>query len=439
MLAVAQWLANNLFGQPAFLIGLIVLVGLLVQKKTASQVISGTLKAVVGFLIIGTGAGAIVNSLLVFQPMWAEVFGLQQQALSNFMGFETFSQKYGGAVALVMTFGFLINVLLARFTRFKYIYLTGHMMFWTTAIWMGVVLDSLGSGTTVNTWGLIAFFSVFMGLYWTLQPALTQPFMRKVTGGDDIALGHTSASVAVLGALAGQMFGNKEQDAESLQLPKGLDFLKDSNVVIALLMGILYVIGAAIVGARSTPAALELVKKAGQNSFILYSLQEAFKFAGGIAVVLFGVRLLIGEIVPAFRGIATKIVPDARPALDCPVVYPYAPTASIVGFLGAFVASLVWLVVLGKTVGYVFVPTMIVLFFHAATAGVFGNATGGLRGAFLGGVITATVVAWGQWLMVTRLLPTTIPDTAMWAADSDMFLLGPLVKLLGGVLRFLFV
>ncbi|MFZ5817164.1 MAG: PTS ascorbate transporter subunit IIC [Bacillota bacterium] len=439
MVAIAQWLANNLFGQPAILIGLIVMLGLFLQQKSSSQVVSGTLKAIVGFLIINIGAGAIVNALLVFQPMWAEVFGLKQQALNNFMGFEAFNGKYGGAVALIMTFGFLINVLLARFTPFKYIYLTGHMMFWTTAIFIGVVLDTVGATAQVNTWGLIGFFSVLMGLYWTLQPALTQPYMRRITGGDEIALGHTAASVALLGGLAGQFLGNKERDAESLQLPKGLDFLKDSNVVISLLMGSLYVIGAILVSMRGTPEAQELVARSGNNSFIIYSLIEAFKFAAGIAVVLFGVRLLIGEIVPAFRGIATKIVPNAKPALDCPVVYPYAPTASIIGFLGAFVAALVWLVVLGKTVGYVFVPTMIVLFFHAATAGVFGNATGGVRGAFLGGVITATVVAWGQWLMVTSLISSTIPDTAMWAADSDMFILGPLVKLLGSIFKFLFV
>ncbi|HYF94166.1 MAG TPA: PTS ascorbate transporter subunit IIC [Symbiobacteriaceae bacterium] len=439
MFAFAQWLANNIFGQPAILIGFIVLVGLLVQKKNSNQVISGTLKAIVGFLIINIGAGAIVNALNVFQPMWAEVFGLQQQSLTNFMGFDKFNSQYGGAVALIMTFGFLINVLLARFTPFKYIYLTGHMMFWTTAIFVGIVLDSVGATATVNSWALIAFFSVLMGLYWTLQPALTQRYMRRITDSDEIALGHTAASVAFLAAVVGGVVGNKEQDSESLKLPKGLDFLKDSNVVISLLMGLLYMIGAVIVGAKDTPAAQALVKQAGSNSFVLYALLQAFNFAAGIAVVLFGVRLLIGEIVPAFRGIATKIVPNARPALDCPVVFPYAPTASILGFLGAFVAALVWLIVLGKTVGYVFVPTMIVLFFHAATAGVFGNATGGARGAFIGGIITATVVAWGQWLMVTALLQSTIPDTAMWAGDSDMFILGPVVKLLGNLFKFLFV
>lgn len=77
-------------------------------------------------------------------------------------------------------------------------------------------------------------------------------------------------------------------------------------------------------------------------------------------------------------------------------------------------ASLIWLVILGNTVGYVFVPTMIAIFFHAGTAGVFGNKTGGIRGALFAGVITATIIAIGQYVMVTFLAPTTVPDVVMW-------------------------
>src|SRR5699024_10629654 len=147
---------------------------------------------------------------------------------------------------------------------------------------------------------------------------------------------------------------------------------------------------------RDTAGAQELVASAGDQNFVVYALIQSFTFTAGIAVVLTGVRMFIGEMVPAFKGIATKIVPGAKPALDAPIVFPYATNAVILGFLGAFIGGLVWLVVLGNAVGYVFVPTMIVLFFHGATAGVFGNATGGARGAVIGGFITAAVAAWGQ-------------------------------------------
>ena len=425
-----QWLASNLFGTPAIMLGIIVLVGLLLQKKSASQLIGGTLKAVIGFLIIGAGSGIIVGALVVFEPMWKEVFGLETSSLGEFMGEGAFTSEYGSAITLAMTIGFLINVLLARFTRFKFIYLTGHMMFWTTTIFAGVVVHEAGA---VPFWPLVIFLSIIMGIYWTLQPAITQPYMRKITGNDNIALGHTSASVALLAAWAGKWLGNKENDSEKIELPKGLEFLRDSNVITALTMGILFFVGALVVSFKGTEGSEALIAQAGEQSFIVYSLIQAFTFAAGIAVVLMGVRMFIGEIVPAFKGIATKIVPGAKPALDAPVVFPYAPNAVILGFLGAFVGALLWLIVIGNTVAYIFVPTMIVLFFHGATAGVFGNATGGVRGALLGGFITSTVVAWGQFIMVRFLIASTIPDTAMWAADSDMFILGPIIRLLSGL------
>ena len=248
--------------------------------------------------------------------------------------------------------------------------------------------------------------------------------------GDNIALGHTSASVAILGAIFGKLLGNKEKDSEHIKLPEKLEFLRDSNVVTACTMGLLFLVGAIILSFKHTEGANKLIEQAGNVNFYVYAVKQSFIFAGGIAVVLLGVRMFIGEIVPAFNGIAEKLVKGARPALDCPVVFPYAPNAVILGFLGSFIGAVFWLLVLGKIAGYIFVPTMIVLFFHSATAGVFGNSTGGIRGALIAGFITATVVAIGQYVMVTFLITNTIPDTAMWAADSDMFILGPIIKLI---------
>lgn len=195
-----------------------------------------------------------------------------------------------------------------------------------------------------------------------------------------------------------------------------------------------FFVGAVIISFKESAGSEELIAQAAGQNFPMYSIIQSFTFAGGIAVVLLGVKMFISEIVPAFNGIAKKLVPGAIPALDAPVVFTFAPNAVIIGFLGAFAGALIWLVVIGNTVAYVFVPTMIVLFFHGATAGVFGNSTGGVRGALIGGFVTATIVAWGQYIMVHFLNATTIPDTAMWAADSDMFLLGPIVKALAHLL-----
>ena len=421
------WIATNIFGEAFILVGIIVLLGLILQKKSINVLISGTVKAMIGFLIIGAGAGIIVNALLIFQPMWQEVFDLPPQNLGSFIGQDSFINKYGSIVTISMACGFLINILLAKFTKFKYIYLTGHMMFWTTMVFTGIMVNT---SPDIAAWKLVLVLSIFMGIYWTLQPAVVQPFLRKIMDGDNIALGHTSASVALLGAFFGKILGNKEKDSEHIKLPEKLEFLRDSNIVTAFTMGLLFLIGAIILSFKNTEGAKNLIAQAGNVNFYVYAIKQSFIFAGGITVVLLGVRMFIGEIVPAFNGIAEKLVKGARPALDCPIVFPYAPNAVILGFLGSFIGALFWLVVLGNVAGYIFVPTMIVLFFHSATAGVFGNSTGGIRGAIIAGFITSTVVAIGQYLMVTYLITNTIPDTAMWAADSDMFILGPIIRLI---------
>ncbi|MCW9240967.1 PTS transporter subunit IIC [Klebsiella pneumoniae] len=54
-----HFLIYDVLGTPAILVGLFSLIGLLLQKKGISDVISGTLKTIMGFVILTAGAGII--------------------------------------------------------------------------------------------------------------------------------------------------------------------------------------------------------------------------------------------------------------------------------------------------------------------------------------------------------------------------------------------
>ncbi|MBL1893197.1 PTS ascorbate transporter subunit IIC, partial [Klebsiella pneumoniae] len=83
----------------------------------------------------------------------------------------------------------------------------------------------------------------------------------------------------------------------------------------------------------------------GGINYLMYAFMQSIQFVAGVFVLYSGVRLLLNELVPAFRGIAMRIVPDAKPALDCPVLFPYAPNAVIVGFLATTVGSIIGMLV----------------------------------------------------------------------------------------------
>ncbi len=62
-------------------------------------------------------------------------------------------------------------------------------------------------------------------------------------------------------------------------------------------MAVVYVIVAIFAGSEFITENLSN----GTNS-IIYSLQQAGSFAAGVFVILAGVRLILAEIVPAFKG-----------------------------------------------------------------------------------------------------------------------------------------
>ena len=363
---------------PAVILGLMALVGLLIQRKSAGEVISGTLKTVLGVLIMSVGIGALINALVPIEKMFTQAFKIE--------GFVTFDEAFvtavqtanvggvAGAIALTMLFGYIIHILLARFTPWKYIYLTGHMI-WIHAGEFAILYYSFG----LPLWLVVVLASITDGLYMTLAPALAQPFMRKITGSDEIAFGHGQTLLNVTGGWLGGLFGKPEDSAEEMKLPEGLVFFRDMAISISLIMLIVVLLAMVFAG----PAFV--TELSGGKNWIVFSVLQALGFAAGVLVLIQGVRMLIAEIVPAFKGIADVIVPGARPGLDCPVIYPYAPVSLMLGLITGSIAQLVAILILGALGWPIPIPSMIAAFFASGSGAIFGNARGGRRGAIIGG------------------------------------------------------
>ncbi|MFW8053725.1 PTS ascorbate transporter subunit IIC [Vagococcus fluvialis] len=368
---------------PAILVGLIAVLGLVLQKKPIADVVRGGIKTFVGFLVVTAGAGVVVGSLEPFGDMFQHAFNMQGVVPNNEAIVAMALTKFGTSTALIMLAGMAFNILIARVTKFKYIYLTGH-----ATLYMACMIAVIMSVTNMSTVLMILVGGLALGLANTIFPAIAQPFTKQITKNDTVAMGHTGSFGYALSGLIGKYVGNKEKSTEDIKFPKGLAFLRDSTVSITLTMGIVYIIVALFAGSAFITENLS-----GGTNYIIYALQQAGMFAAGVTVILTGVRLILAEIVPAFKGISEKLVPNSIPALDCPIVFPYAPNAVLIGFLTSFLGGIVSLFIMVFTGTTVIIPGVVPHFFCGATAGVYGNATGGIRGAVIGSFIHGIIIS----------------------------------------------
>jgi ascorbate PTS system EIIC component len=61
---------------------------------------------------------------------------------------------------------------------------------------------------------------IILGSLMVLMPAILQPYMRQVTGTDQIALGHIGSIGYFTSAWIGKRLGNKAQSTEDIKVPK---------------------------------------------------------------------------------------------------------------------------------------------------------------------------------------------------------------------------
>ena len=406
---------------PSVLVGIIALIGLIAQKKSAADTIKGTIKTILGFIVLGGGASVLLGSLNPLGDIFQQAFNVQGVVPNNEAIVSTALEKYGTATALIMAFGMVANIAIARFPRLKFIFLTGHHTFYMACM-IAVILVVAGFEGVQ----LVLVGALTLGLIMAFFPFIAQPFMRDITGSDEVGFGHFGTVGYVLAGLVGRSLRGKSRSTEEMNLPKNLSFLRDSSVSIALTMMVIYLV---LVIAAGQDFVQQEKFSNGQN-FLVWAVIQAITFAAGVFIILQGVRLILAEIVPAFTGFSQKLVPNARPALDCPIVFPYAPNAVLVGFLASFAGGLIGLFILGQLHWVLILPGVVPHFFCGATAGVFGNAVGGRLGASIGAFLHGILITFLPVWLLPVLGDLGFANTTF--SDADFGVVGIVLGWLGG-------
>lgn len=402
-------LINDILATPSILIGLFVLLGNVLLKKSAADITSSTFKTIIGFTMLNLGAGIVAEALESFGVMFTEAFDLQAAVMNTDAYGAILTETYNLA-PLIFIIGMILNLIIAKFTRFKYIYLTGHLGLYMAGM-LAMILDGFSPIIIIVVGG------VLLAAYMALAPAITQKYTTEITGEESFSIANSGSINFFLAAKLGEWFGDKEKTTEDIKVPHALAFLQDSTVSMSLTMSLLFIFVSFFTGAEF----IETNLSNGQN-FIFFSFMQGIIFAAGVQVLLTGINMAIDELVPAFKGIADRMIDGAIPGIDAPVMAKYSPNAMILGFIISLSASLLGMFGLSLLGLPLIIPGMVQHFFLGGITATYGNSTGGRRGAVIGSFLNGIMMAILPSLFLV-FVDAGISDIVV-LGDSDYTIIG---------------
>lgn len=396
-----SYFATNILQKPAFMIGFIVMLGYILLKKPWYDILAGTLKAIVGYLILTVGSGGLVNN---FRPVLVGLkdrFHMDAMVIDPYFGQNAVTagveEKFGAAFgdAMILLFiAFIVNILLVRFskyTKLRALFTTGNVQVQQAATAYWLILFACPFLQTKGRVALLIVMAILLGAYWAVGANLTIKPCQEVTDGAGFCLAHQQMfGVAFNYWLAGKLFGKEGKNGskkevkkiEDIELPGFMSIFNDNMVSTSILMlgffgAILCVLGKdyLVEGGFMQPT----------DSMLFYVIQTCLYFAVYLAILQLGVRTFVNELTQSFQGIADSILPGSVPGVDCAVIFGFgAANAVTLGFLAGFIGqmlAIIGLVILKSPVLVIcgFVP----VFFDNATIGVFANERGGAKAAII--------------------------------------------------------
>lgn len=404
LMDVWSFFAKNILQQPAFFIGLLVLVGYALLKRPFHEVISGFIKATAGYLILTVGSNGLINQC---RPVLA---GLQaklnidavimdpyygQSAITA--GLEAVGRSFS-QVMLLLLIAFVFNILLVAFrkiTKIRSVFTTGHIQVQQSALAFWLILYCFpGLGDT----GVLIIMGLLLGIYWAVGSNLTVDICQEMTEGGGFCIAHQQMfAIKATEWLAPKIkkLGKKEgKKLEDVELPGWASIFNDNvvatTVIMLLFFGtLLLVLGKDFLVAQGFLAA--------GDSFFFYILKFALNFAVYLRILQMGVSMFVAELTQSFQGISTKLLPGAIPGVDVPAIYAYAPPNAIpLGFISAAVGQ--FIAILGLLVfksPVLVIAGFVPMFFGDGTLAVFANFKGGIKAAIIIPMCTGIIAVLG--------------------------------------------
>lgn len=415
--AIWSFFATYILQKAPYMVGFLTLLGYLLMGKKWYDTLAGTLKAIIGMLILNAGSGGLVSN---FRPILAGLkdrFNLDAVVIDPYYGQnavtagveEVFGKGFSQALTLLLI-AFLVNILLVRFnkiTKCRSLFTTGHVQVQQAATAYWLIMFAL-PGLLDNNVALLVVMAVVLGAYWAVGSNLTVKPMQELSEGAGFAIAHQQMfGIRVAYIIADKFFGTNggKKDKEihkvgDLEMPGFFSIFNDNMVCTAILMTIFFGVIQAIIGADFFIESGAM--KEGTN-FVWFCFDKSLNFAVYLAILQLGVRTFVTELTASFQGIADKLLPSSVPGVDCAVCYGFGDSNAVTfGFLAGLLGQLVAIIILIVAKS----PTLIIcgfvpVFFDNATMGLVANDKGGTKACLIIPFISGLIEVFGAAFIST--------------------------------------
>ena len=396
LFAVWNFFATYILQKAPYMVGFLTLLGYCLMGKKWYDTLAGTLKAIIGMLILNAGSGGLVSN---FRPILAGLkdrFNLTACVIDPYYGQnavtagveETFGKGFSMAMQLLLI-AFIVNILLVRFnkiTKCRTLFTTGHVQVQQAATAYWLILFALPA-LRDNDIALLAVMAVILGAYWAVGSNLTVKPMQELSEGAGFAIAHQQMFGIRLGYWAADKFfgakdGKEIKKVGEMEMPGFFSIFNENMVCTAILMTIFFGVIMAIIG---KPYFVEAGNLTEGTNFVWWCFDKSLNFAVYLAILQLGVRTFVTELTASFQGIADKLLPSSVPGVDCAVCFGFGDSNAVTfGFLAGLVGQLIAIIILivvGSPVIIIcgFVP----VFCDSATIGLVANEKGGLKACLI--------------------------------------------------------
>lgn len=350
---------------------------LILKRQRPAEILEQVLKAIIGCYLILTGADMSLRALSGLSELLNSTFGVHGGVLNTEVFGAILLRDFGGAGFAAFLLAFLVNVLLARFTRRGQLFLTGHHLFFLSLMAVSILWSASGS------WSIV-LAGIITGVYAFVAVSISTSCMGIVNKNSKMGLANSAIGAALIGAAAGKLAARFSGKASDLAAQKETTPGKNSSHFTTLGVGAVLVVYLLLFLAAGMPFTSETLLSCGEHA-LLYGVATT--------MLLLGIRMFLAIFIQMFWDLGQRFVPNLVIGLDASAIISYSPRAWRSGFLSASVmGTLAALVLLAMRAPFIPLPGLTSFYFAGGVAGVFGGVHGGKRSAYLAGGVVGMVV-----------------------------------------------